>query len=278
MEVSDDVLEFADVKCGECKVITVQLHNHQMVKCEWDSTPTDDNKKIDKHVPMHLRRKIRQAKKKPRIFEVLPPTGVLMPGQRVNVQVKFMPTEEKYYENRIPIRIAQSSQRIVLLCHGQGLEPRLEFERTLVSFGLILPHSAGDDQEVVVRNPCSFPIEFYSLEFDNNYLEEEKVLRLMRGYDEYNTLLLPPRPVNEKLPTELVDFYDEQLKKLEEEEKAKTEAEAAAEAERREKEEKDKEEKESELLGVDDSHNELNVGDNTPAPAILVSGTAGASR
>merc|ERR1712154_387866 len=75
MEVSDDVLEFAEVKCGECKVITVQLHNHQMVKCEWDSTPTDD------------------AKKKPRIFEVLPPTGVLMPGQRVNVQVKFMPTE-----------------------------------------------------------------------------------------------------------------------------------------------------------------------------------------
>ena len=82
---------------------------------------------------------------------------------------------QKYYENRIPIRIAQSSQRIVLLCHGQGLEPRLEFERTLVSFGPILPHSAGDDQEVVVRNPCSFPIEFYSLEFDNNYLEEEKV-------------------------------------------------------------------------------------------------------
>ena len=98
MEVSDDVLEFADVKCGECKVITVQLHNHQMVKCEWDSTPTDDAKKIDKHVPMHLRRKIRQAKKKPRIFEVLPPTGVLMPGQRVNVQVKFMPTEEVSFD------------------------------------------------------------------------------------------------------------------------------------------------------------------------------------
>ena len=33
----------------------------------------------------------------------------------------------------------------------------------------------------------------------------------MRGYDEYNTLLLPPRPVNEKLPTELVEFYDGEL-------------------------------------------------------------------
>merc|ERR1711874_792054 len=101
------------------------------------------------------------------------------------------------------------------------------------------------------------------------YLEEEKVLRLMRGYDEYNTLLLPPRPVNEKLPYELLDFYDEQLKKLEEEEKAKQEAEAAAEAERREREEKEREEKESELLAGEDVTDETKGGETTPAPAIL---------
>lgn len=43
---------------------------------------------------MHLRRKMRNEKQKPRHFEIMPPTGVLMPGQRLNVQVKFMPTEE----------------------------------------------------------------------------------------------------------------------------------------------------------------------------------------
>ena len=48
----------------------------------------------DKHVPMHLRRKMRNEKQKARHFEIMPPTGVLMPGQRLNVQVKFMPTEE----------------------------------------------------------------------------------------------------------------------------------------------------------------------------------------
>lgn len=37
MEVSDDVLEFQEVKCGECKVITVQFHNHQQVRCDWFS-------------------------------------------------------------------------------------------------------------------------------------------------------------------------------------------------------------------------------------------------
>ena len=43
---------------------------------------------------MHLRRKMKNEKQKPRHFEIMPPTGVLMPGQRLNVQVKFMPTEE----------------------------------------------------------------------------------------------------------------------------------------------------------------------------------------
>ncbi|KAK3085440.1 hypothetical protein FSP39_003318 [Pinctada imbricata] len=233
-------LEFSDVKCGECKVITVQLYNQQQVKCEWNSLPSEKElKKADKHVPMHLRRKNKQDKGKPRHFEIMPPTGTLMPGQRLNVQVKFMPTEERYYEQRIPIRIYQSSQRILLLCRGQGLEPRLEFDRNLVEFGPILPHSAGDEQDIVVRNPCNFPIEFYNLEFDSSYLEEEKVLRLMKGYDEYNTILLPPRNPGEKLPPELVEFYDEQMKKLEESERARREAEEAALAAKREMEEKE---------------------------------------
>ena len=47
MQISSDVLEFNDVKCGECRVITVQLHNHQHVRCDWNSQPTDrDRKKV----------------------------------------------------------------------------------------------------------------------------------------------------------------------------------------------------------------------------------------
>lgn len=82
---------------------------------------------------------------------------------------------QKFYEQRIPIRIAQSSQRILLLCRGQGQEPRLDFDLNMMQFGPILPHSTGDEREVTVKNPCSFDIEFYNLEFDSQYLEEEKV-------------------------------------------------------------------------------------------------------
>ncbi|XP_052230840.1 hydrocephalus-inducing protein-like isoform X4 [Dreissena polymorpha] len=233
MQISDDSLDFGVVRCGECRVVIVQLHNYQQVKCEWNSLPTEkEKKKSEKHVPMHLRRKAKVDKTKPRIFEIMPPTGTLMPGQRLNVQVKFMPTEEKFYEQRIPIRITKSSQRILLLCRGQGSEPRLDFDLNMMQFGPILPHSPGDEKEIVVRNPCAFPIEFYNLEFDSQYLEEEKVLRLMKGYDEFNTILLPPRGASEKLPPELTEFYEEQMQKLEEAEKARREAEELLESQR----------------------------------------------
>ena len=58
---------------------------------------------------------------------------------------------------------------------GQGNEPKLEFSSTLIEFGPVLPHSSGDEKEVIIRNPSSFPVEVYSLEFDKQYLEEEKV-------------------------------------------------------------------------------------------------------
>lgn len=50
------------------------------------------------------------------------------------------------------------------------------------------------------------------------------MLRTMKGYDEYNTILLPPRQPGEKLPLEVIDSYSEQQRKKEADEKAKADA------------------------------------------------------
>ncbi|XP_029646623.2 hydrocephalus-inducing protein-like [Octopus sinensis] len=220
MEVSHDILDFENVKCGECKIMSTQLHNHQYVQCEWSYLPSSSKKNQAKNEAQDTANKKAALAMRPRKnFEIIPPSGVLQPGQRVNIQVKFMPTEGKLYEKRIPIRIAQSSERIILQCKGNGIEPVLELLEEHVTYRPILPHSCGDEKEVIVKNPCDFPIEFYSVDFDSNYLEEEKILRLMRGYDDYKTLLLPPRAAGEKLPQELLDFYKARKKRLEEMEK-----------------------------------------------------------
>lgn len=71
--------------------------------------------------------------------------------------------------------MAQSSQRLMVLCKGKGSEPRIDLSKNSAEFEPILPHNIGDEQEIKISNPCPFPIEIYNLEFDKNYLEEEKV-------------------------------------------------------------------------------------------------------
>ena len=58
---------------------------------------------------------------------------------------------------------------------GDGKEPGLDLESNVVEFGPVLPHSLGEERSVVFRNSSQFPIEIYSVEFDSQYIEEERV-------------------------------------------------------------------------------------------------------
>ena len=84
---------------------------------------------------------------------------------------------QRFYSQTQTFQIARGTQKLTLLTQGQGLEPRLEFSPSVLELGPLLPYAPGDEAEVVVKNPCDFPIEFYSLEFDQQYLIEEKVSR-----------------------------------------------------------------------------------------------------
>ena len=45
LRVSSDVVEFGEVKCGECRIVSIQLHNHQAVRCDWSAAPAEHTKK-----------------------------------------------------------------------------------------------------------------------------------------------------------------------------------------------------------------------------------------
>ncbi|XP_009468798.1 PREDICTED: hydrocephalus-inducing protein homolog [Nipponia nippon] len=221
--LSRDRLEFSAVQCGQCQEETVQLHNQLQVPCKWFITMNEPVKKVDKHLPARMRRKLLQElKAKPCVFEALPSAGVLAPGQRCNVRVRFSPMEEKSYRNELKINICQSSQHLQLQVLGHGLEPQLEFNPSVLALGPLLPYSRGVEGTVVVKNPCEFPIEFYSLEFDQQYLAEEQILRMLKDYDCHNTLLLPPRAPGEKLPPEVLEYCQEQRRLQDEQAKSKT--------------------------------------------------------
>ncbi|NXA71692.1 HYDIN protein, partial [Thryothorus ludovicianus] len=91
--------------------------------------------------------------------------------------------------------------------------------------------SDGAEATVVVKNPCNFPIEFYSLDFDEQYLEEEKILRMAVGSKHPQNFLMPPRAVGGTLPPEVLEDYQEQKTLEAQQAELKAEAEAKVEAE-----------------------------------------------
>ncbi|NXL83544.1 HYDIN protein, partial [Alectura lathami] len=221
--ISRDSLEFSSVQCGQCQEETMQLYNQFQVPCKWFVTVKEPVRKVDKHLPASMRRKLQQELKAKRcVFEVLPVAGDLAPGQRCHVRVRFSPTEERSYRSELKINICQSSQHLQVQVSGHGLEPQLEFNPSVLELGPLLPYSGGMEGTVVVKNPCEFPIEFYSLEFDQQYLAEEEILRTLKDYNCHNTLLLPPRAPGEKLPPEVLEYYQDQKRLQEEQAKSRT--------------------------------------------------------
>lgn len=66
---------------------------------------------------------------------------------------------------------------------GLGSEPHIVFDRTLLEFEPVLPYSVGSVAEVTVTNPTPHPVEFYSLDFDKQYIQEEEVAcTIIYGY------------------------------------------------------------------------------------------------
>lgn len=80
------------------------------------------------------------------------------------------------YSRRLVVCVADSTQQMFVTACGEAEEPQLHFCPDVLDLGACLPASIEAEAEVTVKNPCSFPVEFYSLELDKQYLEEEKVV------------------------------------------------------------------------------------------------------
>ncbi|XP_054633597.1 hydrocephalus-inducing protein homolog [Dunckerocampus dactyliophorus] len=208
ISVSTETLQFDTVRCGMCKILTLQLHNHESVPCKWSIIEDVKPVKVDKFLPLHQRSKyLQQNRPPPLMFEMTPSSGMLTSSDRANVQVKFTPAEGCHYKRHLIVHVTESAHPVIITAQGQGEDPHLVFCPPELTMGPCLPFSMEIEAEITVKNPCSYPIEFYSLEFDTQYQNEERILNVVDAYDMNGILLLPPRHAGDSLPTELLEFY-----------------------------------------------------------------------
>ncbi|XP_051661491.1 hydrocephalus-inducing protein-like [Manacus candei] len=215
LSLSKDRLQFPHVQVGQCWCETVRLYNPFNAPCEWFLSASKPAKKVNKcSKPAVHQKELQAVKDDSQVFQWKAQEGTLYGREWCDLKIQFSPLEEKSYKTELKINVHGSSQLLVLHISGQGLEPRLEFSPTEIKLGAVLPCSPELERTVVVKNPCEFPIEFYSLDFDEEYREEEKILRTLEEFGDQAAVVMPPRAVGEKLPPEVLEYY-EKWKKME---------------------------------------------------------------
>ncbi|KAJ3074073.1 hypothetical protein HDU98_012192 [Podochytrium sp. JEL0797] len=200
LQVSTNDIDFGEVTCGFRKTVAVQLHNKNPVPCEWSTDVTSkSNNGFER-----LGTKKKTGNSVVKEFEFVPKSGILQPGEKNILSIRFSSNEEKEYDAIIPLKINSNPQPVSIHLRGRGVKPAIQFEPDLLQLGPILPCSEGAEGKFSIYNPTNFPVEIYSVEFDQHYEEEEELLRHVDGY-EGNLIFLPPREPGQPLPDYLVE-------------------------------------------------------------------------
>jgi hydrocephalus-inducing protein len=204
LELSSEDIAFGEVLCGLRKTVTIQLYNSNFVPCEWTSINNDEST-TSLNLPLKTLNKKKSGLLSVKEFDLIPSSGLLLPGEKSLLQIRFSPTDEKDYDTVVPLKINMNNQSASIRLTGKGIKPTILFEPESINLGPILPCSDGIESKLTIYNPTSIPIEIYSVEFDHVHLEEEELLRNIDTY-ENNCLYIQPREPGQGLPDYIIDI------------------------------------------------------------------------
>lgn len=175
ISISADTLDFGRTVVGTCHTIFTQLQNVSAVTADWAFKK-----------PMGSARDVAN-------FRFTPQSGVLTPGNKVNVRIEFVPDDGRHFMLKLPIKVASNPKTRSIVCRGEGAELRLAFQPQLVDLDPVLPCDPPVRQAVAIMNDSDYPVEVFSLDFDPTYKEDEELLRAVDAYNPEGLLQLPVR-------------------------------------------------------------------------------------
>lgn len=156
--------DFEQVIIGQTKIMTVQLQNVSPVSCEFTISPAEIMQANGQHI-----------KDKSPPFVAIPDSGSLPPSSFMNICLHFTPTTDKTVNYIFPVNIKHNPKPSYVTVTGVGCQMQLIFNPSELVLPQSQPFSSSTTAEVTVSNPTPYPIEFYSLQFDQQLYTEEVV-------------------------------------------------------------------------------------------------------
>jgi adenylate kinase family enzyme len=147
-------------------------------------------------------------------FSINPESGTLRSGQRQNIEIIFQPSLEKVYTQKMNFKVRDNAkQQFQLSVKGFGINYNCEIIPNNLKLGPVLPYYNNLITPFEIKNPTDVAIEVYSVDFDQQYKEEDEMLRDYEGFPASDNLFLPVRKPGEPFWREIKEA-DEKRKKI----------------------------------------------------------------
>ena len=212
VKISEEQISFGNVLVGRCQTHTIVMHNPKEVPAEWAVKPP-----------------INGTTKDFGNFVCSPNSGTLAPNAKIQVEVTFTPNAERAYQTQLSFKPSVAGAKATALqVSGYGKELRCVCVPDTLELPPVMPHAAASATSFELKNPTNYPIEVYSVEFDEAYVEEEAMLRddtSAPTLKQHDALLLRPREPGDAFWSQVQEAHDARVHEAE----AEAEAEATAE-------------------------------------------------
>ncbi|GAB9466133.1 Hydrocephalus-inducing [Globisporangium polare] len=187
ISISMETLDFGKMAVSTCHTMFTQLQNTSAVPAEWAvKKPMGSAKDLGN-------------------FRITPQTGVLAPGNKANIQVEFIPDDNRHFTIKLPIKVTSNPKTRSITCKGEGSELRLRFQPPMVELGPMLPCSGVAEHIIEMRNDSDYDVEVFSLDFDPAFNEDEELLRHLSVFNSDGLVNLPLRPPGQPLNEYLME-------------------------------------------------------------------------
>ena len=202
-------IDFSETICGRQQLKYIQLKNLAPVPTTWSRViPTTGPKGKDDAS-----------------YVLEPSQGVLPPYGACNVAVKFSPTGGARCTAREYLSSASPNPKLRgVEVIGRGTQLKIRFDPPMLKHDPVLPFDEPMTVLVDAINDTDHDLEFYTLDFDTNYSNEEEVLRsidthLWQSRGRQNVMLVQPRLPGEPLPEKVLEDAARQERKAKRREK-----------------------------------------------------------
>jgi hypothetical protein len=167
LKLSINEVKFDKVYIGRKKIMRYRIENITKVPVKWNIVNRDPmSKKLDK-----------EGSGDTEIFTISPMFDRLEPGKKKTITVSFVPQKSRVYKSKYEFIIDDNPRHLEFFLDGSGADLELKIIPESLNIGPVLPYYKYALDYVELHNPNDIDIDVYSLDFDENYLQEEDCIR-----------------------------------------------------------------------------------------------------